>query len=746
MNASLHALSNGPAPHRGAPPNLRLRVGEHVIDLGALRVVTNPGAPRLSSKAAGVLIELARHAGDTVTRDALLDRVWKDRVTTPDVLTQAIKELRRAFVDDAKPSRYIETVPKVGYRLLAPVAEIDLDVMPVREQPALPSANDDPAASPRPPGRLAARRSQRRRWMISGALLLLAAVALLLLLTRFAASPARHTAAWTALDIRALTSDPGPERRPRASPDGTRMVYSQLDAGTGFERLVVRGVDPSQAIYPTRRAVAHEEMPVWSPDGARIVFERLDKDETCTMYIVPSMGGAEDEVGPCGDYRVNYYDWTPDGQSLIVSDQQAGVGGLPLAVLDLKSGQRRPLQYQRAASDQDLDAHYSPDGHSIAFRRGLSPHSDLFLMSAQGGAVRQLTQFDARIAGHAWTPDGSTLVFSSNRDGAFALYTVDVRDGSVQALHVKPAAFPSMARSGGRVLYEIQRTKTLLAAATFAGDDAGASAPSALHFLARSTGSDTAPATSPDGKQVVFVSDRNGAQELWLYRLDETAEPLLLTDYHDALISNPSWNADGTRVLATVHEPTRRRLVEIDIASRRNRAVAVSQATMLSGDYGPQPGSYLLLRRSRDARSELVVVEQADTPQERVVPITDAVEHAELDRAASLVYYTKSNEPGLFRRALGGGAEQAVTRNVTANILDGWRIVDGHVWYVSGMMQKPFDLRELDPQTGAERVRLHVDAWLRDVNFDITPQRDRMLLAPMGPEDIDVGVFSLEHS
>jgi hypothetical protein len=40
----------------------------------------------------------------------LLDGVWADRVTTPDVLTQAIKELRRAFNDDAKPSRYIETI------------------------------------------------------------------------------------------------------------------------------------------------------------------------------------------------------------------------------------------------------------------------------------------------------------------------------------------------------------------------------------------------------------------------------------------------------------------------------------------------------------------------------------------------------------------------------------------------------------------------------------------------------------
>ncbi len=108
-------------------PNLRLQVGEHVIDIGALRVTTRPELARLSGKSLAVLIELARHAGATITRGQLLDRVWVQRVITPDVLTQAIAELRRAFGDDAKSPRYIETVPRVGYRLLASVALLEAE-------------------------------------------------------------------------------------------------------------------------------------------------------------------------------------------------------------------------------------------------------------------------------------------------------------------------------------------------------------------------------------------------------------------------------------------------------------------------------------------------------------------------------------------------------------------------------------------------------------------------------------------
>lgn len=133
-------------------PNLRLQVGDHVIDVGALRVLTRPELPRLSGKSLAVLIELVRHGGVTVTRGQLLDRIWAERVITPDVLTQAIAELRRAFHDDVKSPRYIETVPRVGYRLLASVNLLHSESSVVIEDtvPADASNDDALAAIPVP--------------------------------------------------------------------------------------------------------------------------------------------------------------------------------------------------------------------------------------------------------------------------------------------------------------------------------------------------------------------------------------------------------------------------------------------------------------------------------------------------------------------------------------------------------------------------------------------------------------------
>ena len=73
---------------------------------------------RLSPKAAKVLLSLVQEPGRVWSREALLDTVWSEQMVGEEVLTQVIAELRRAFGDDFRRPRYIETVHKAGYRLV----------------------------------------------------------------------------------------------------------------------------------------------------------------------------------------------------------------------------------------------------------------------------------------------------------------------------------------------------------------------------------------------------------------------------------------------------------------------------------------------------------------------------------------------------------------------------------------------------------------------------------------------------
>ena len=90
----------------------------------SLNSVTGPaGTIRLEPKVMQVLVLLAAHAGQVVAKERLIQTVWPDAFVTDDVLTRAISELRRVFGDDAKESRFIQTIPKSGYRLIARVSD-----------------------------------------------------------------------------------------------------------------------------------------------------------------------------------------------------------------------------------------------------------------------------------------------------------------------------------------------------------------------------------------------------------------------------------------------------------------------------------------------------------------------------------------------------------------------------------------------------------------------------------------------
>jgi len=79
---------------------------------------------RVEPKMMQVLVFLAQHPGEVVSKERLVQEVWRDTFVTDDVLVRCVSELRKAFGDKPGQSAVIETIPKKGYRLLLPVAMV----------------------------------------------------------------------------------------------------------------------------------------------------------------------------------------------------------------------------------------------------------------------------------------------------------------------------------------------------------------------------------------------------------------------------------------------------------------------------------------------------------------------------------------------------------------------------------------------------------------------------------------------
>jgi TolB-like protein/DNA-binding winged helix-turn-helix (wHTH) protein len=105
--------------------NGNFQVGPWLVRPGLNTLSQNGTTARLEPKVMEVLACLARHAGEAVSKEDLLHTVWPDTFVSDDVLTRSISELRRVFADDVKDPRFIQTIPKRGYRLIAPVVPMN---------------------------------------------------------------------------------------------------------------------------------------------------------------------------------------------------------------------------------------------------------------------------------------------------------------------------------------------------------------------------------------------------------------------------------------------------------------------------------------------------------------------------------------------------------------------------------------------------------------------------------------------
>jgi len=127
----------------------------------ALRTVAGPsGEVRLEPKPIQVLVQLAEHPGQVVTKDQLLQAVWADTFVGDEVLSRTISDLRRVFGDDPKSPRVIQTIPKGGYRLLLPVSFHDPASSPV----SLTEASSPIPRESKAPDVLARRVHKTRPW------------------------------------------------------------------------------------------------------------------------------------------------------------------------------------------------------------------------------------------------------------------------------------------------------------------------------------------------------------------------------------------------------------------------------------------------------------------------------------------------------------------------------------------------------------------------------------------------------
>jgi DNA-binding winged helix-turn-helix (wHTH) protein/Tol biopolymer transport system component len=614
-----------------ALPSERLRIGEYAVDASTREIRRGDGdARRISLKAMDVLLLLARHPGKVVARQAILDAIWPDTLPTDEVVTQAIAQLRKAF-DDGKPARYIETIAKHGYRLLAPVEWQARDPHPHAGEPFGARV----------------RLAHGGRMAVFVAAVIAAASAAGWWWSRpqrSVAAPASMSAAMAKPAFAHLTSRPGSEQWPALSPDGSLVAYSQ-DADDGTALMLQTTAPVAPRALTDGKGGRHDLLAAWSRDGREIAFIRVD-GKRCRYLVVPASGGSPREVGACA--QPNRFAWSPDGNALV-----AGGPASPSRVLhtiDLRDGSRHPFAYTHPADAQDLAPAFSPDGKWLAFQRGVS-RADLWIVPATGGEPRRITRLGTNFYGFAWMPDGRALVAARYAEHGLRLSRIDVASGAMIDLGIEDASDPATALHASGLAFVANTSVVGIYRTALPASPPSPGPEAAPLRVYASTATEMLPSVSPDGRRIAFYSDRSGSAALWWAELDGDAAPQLVAGIDPVLRQAPVWSEDGRRVLVVDTDAQRERLLDVDLASGRGSALPGIVGTPLRA--ARLPGDRALVVVADEGGGTLVAT-RYDRDGTRWAA-RGRLEHADAVRIApggQRLLFTRDNAWGLWEAGL----------------------------------------------------------------------------------------------
>ncbi len=527
-------------------PSRRIHFGKFEVDPESGELFKEGRTIRLQGQPIQILLMLLEKPGRLVTREELQHRVWPTDtfVDFDHSLNAAIKRLRESLSDSADEPRYIETLPRRGYRFIHPV---DIPQKEVKEE----SGTGEEEVNRRE-GERGKRQRQKALW---GALvvMLLAGVG----------------AAWFAR-LRVQLQSPQELRETRLtsnpseygvvmgciSPDGKYLAYSDR-RGLYLKLIDTRDVHP----IPQPEGLTAENTlwyaGYWFPDSSRFLAYRCNTAGFYSAWVVSVLGGPPHRLRD----NVWYGQPSPDGSRIVYCGGEIESGNYSKEFWLMGAQGDNPRKFLSAAEGEGLAwPAWSPDGQRIAYMRGHGGETCIESRNLKGEQLTTVLSDPRFSAGGLyclwWFPNGR-MVFTVNEpkpiqnDHSLWEIQVDPKTGlplSQPKLITKWVGIWAGVMDGTTDGKRLAILRSSVQADVFVGEWEGKGRrlknPRRLTLDERR---DIPSAWTSDSQAILFHSDRNGQFDIFKQALgQETAEPLVTGpgNKHDPVLS-----PDGNLIL-----------------------------------------------------------------------------------------------------------------------------------------------------------------------------------------------------
>ena len=606
-----------------------LRIGDFEVEPSLNRIYKGQETLTVEPRVMDLLVLLAESPGQVFGRDEILQRVWPETTVQDDALRRVVTLLRRVLDDDPKEPRYIETITRRGYRLVAPVT------------------NPEPIPADPVAGRAPLRRGV--------ALLLVGLSIAALWLTRRGGDSDTQTGNTTdtELELRPLTSLPGHESDPAFSADGGSIAFIHVEDGEST--LMVKGIRDGEARQILQRP--RLTTPAWSPDGDQVLVTTRGID--CEILSANVEGPPTvRSLYACSEGERLDNVLQPDETTLIFSRRPGRFGSSwRVHRYDLVTQESTQLTLPAEPGSGDIFLALSPDRQKVAVIRHLvGDRSKLLILDWVSGAQEVIDPFPDTSWWVSWSPDEKSLVFA---DGT-GLFRFDLEEGTTQRVLSSPRDLrqPSVSPVGERVAVVDQRLRSNIVRQP----NPLAGLVDEPEVVASSTRVDFMPRFGPSRDRLAFISGRSGRSEIWSTRPDGGLDRLFGVDPPNHIHAF-LWSPEGDRIAVSDH---RARLLIVDVATGDSEVVPGSPFSGQLLDWSAD-GSSIYRLEITDGSPEVWRVGLDDGSRRQITRC--GVKAAQESPDGKSLYVTRQHTPGLWQVELDGDGRPT-------------RILDDVAWFI----------------------------------------------------------------
>ncbi len=421
----------------------RLRFGLFEADLASGELYKHGRLIHVQEKPFRILAMLLERPGEVVTREEVRKKLWPDGtfVDFDESLDTALKKLRQALGDSSQNPIFVETIPRRGYRFIAPVNAESLATpqLPGFSEAATTNATPttlhpaDNTVSPERVKAPAARTAVLLRYAVGVTVILLAAMAFRL----YKRAPSGGALDPQKLQITRLTEN-GMVSGVAISPDGHFVAYAKRDGEK--EGLWIRQVATQSDVQIVPSDTNGFHGLTFSPDGNYIYFVRSDRNDAFFKYLysIPAVGGPVRKLITDVDSPVSF---SPDGRQFVYEHAAQPINDVEIKIANADGTGDHVLAIVHHGSGFLFQPgpNWSPDGKSIVVPVELLEKPErwvLYSVSTATGRLQELYSSNDEMGRPVWMTGGRDVLMP-HYDSVlhrFQLWTVSLSGGGARAL------------------------------------------------------------------------------------------------------------------------------------------------------------------------------------------------------------------------------------------------------------------------------------------------------------------------